>query len=111
MRSAIAGRSGASSRMTLIHVWSIQADLVAHHQLFEWESRRFDGDKAVPVADAERLVRVARKQEARLAGKGRTFDFHRDALVARNLVGLVSAGDTSCEILPKVDRGAAGDAS
>jgi 5-methylcytosine-specific restriction enzyme subunit McrC len=83
---------------------------VAHHQLFEWERRRFDADDAVPVAEAERLVRAALAPAKRLTGHQRAFDFGHDALAAQNLVGVVAAGDASCEILPKVDRHATGDA-
>lgn len=82
---------------------------MAHHQLFEWEARRFDAADRIPVADAERLVRAAEGAAKRLKG-GRAFDFGRDALSARNLVGMIAAGGASCEILPKVDRDAAGDA-
>lgn len=84
---------------------------MGHYQLYEWESRRFDSDQAIPVAEAEKLVRAASAQESRLAGNQRAFDFGHYALTARNLVGLVSAGDTTCEILPKVDRDAQGDAT
>jgi 5-methylcytosine-specific restriction enzyme subunit McrC len=82
--------------------------IVADHQLHEWEARRFDGEHAIPVAEAARLARAAAGPAARL--KGRAFEFGRDALVAQNLVGLVAAAGTRCEILPKVDRHAAGDA-
>lgn len=80
---------------------------MAHHQLFEWEARRFDAVDRIPVTDAERLVRAAAAPVKRL-GAVRAFDFGREALVARNLVGIVAAGDVSCEILPKVDREADG---
>jgi len=83
---------------------------VAHHRLFEWEARRFDADDPVSVGEAERLVHAARAPAARLKGNQRAFDFGRDALTAQNLVGVVAAGDTSCEILPKVDRDAPSDA-
>ena len=83
---------------------------VSHHQLFEWERRRFDADDAIPVCEAERLVRAAIEPARRLKGAQRPFDFGRDALTAQNLVGIVAVGDTSCEILPKVDRHASGDA-
>jgi 5-methylcytosine-specific restriction enzyme subunit McrC len=83
---------------------------VTHHQLFEWERRRFDADDAIPVCEAERLVRAAIEPARRLKGAHRAFDFGRDALTAQNLVGVVAAGDTSCEILPKIDRHATGDA-
>lgn len=77
-----------------------------HHQLFEWERRRFDADDAVPVIAAEALVRAAAAPAKRLGGQA--FDFGREALTARNLVGMVTAGGTSCEILPKIDREAPG---
>lgn len=83
---------------------------MAHHQLFEWEQRRFDAADAIPVAAAERLVRAAAAPAARLTGSHRAFDFGRDALSAQNLVGVIAAGDTTCEILPKIDREATGDA-
>lgn len=83
---------------------------LAHHQLFEWERRRFDADDAIPVAEAERLVRAALAPAKRLTGHQRAFDFGRDALTAQNLVGVIAAGDVSCEILPKVDRHVTGDA-
>lgn len=63
------------------------------------------------MAEAEKLVHAASAQESRLTGSQRAFDFGHYALTARNLVGLVSAGDTTCEILPKVDREARGDAT
>ncbi|WP_347094063.1 McrC family protein [Sphingomonas parapaucimobilis] len=84
---------------------------MAHHQLFEWERRRFDADDAIPVSEAGRLVRAAIEPANRLRGAQRAFDFGRDALTAQNLVGVVAAGDTSCEILPKIDRYATGDAT
>jgi len=94
---------------TPINVSSRAPDgIVADHQLHEWEARRFDGERAIPVAEAARLARAAAGPAARL--KGRAFEFGRDALVAQNLVGLVAAAGTRCEILPKVDRHAAGDA-
>jgi len=96
--------------MTPIAGSSAAPEPVAHHQLFEWEARRFDADDAIPTGEAERLVRAARAPAARLPGKPRAFDFGRDALIAQNLVGVVAAGDVSCEILPKVDRDAPGDA-
>jgi 5-methylcytosine-specific restriction enzyme subunit McrC len=80
---------------------------VAHHQLFEWERRRFDVAGAISVGEAERLVRAAAAAGKRVGGTA--FDFGRDALTAQNLVGVIAAGDTSCEILPKVDRDAQGD--
>lgn len=83
---------------------------MAHHWLYEWEARRFDADDRVPVGEAERLVRAARAPTARIKGNQRAFDFGRDALTAQNLVGIVATGDTSCEILPKVDRDATSDA-
>jgi 5-methylcytosine-specific restriction enzyme subunit McrC len=83
---------------------------VAHHRLFEWEARRFDADNAIPVGESACLVRAAQAPTARLKGKPRAFDLGRDALTAQNLVGIVATGDTSCEILPKVDRETIGDA-
>lgn len=83
---------------------------MAHHQLFEWERRRFDADDAISVGEAERLARAALAPAKRLKGAQRAFDFGRDALTAQNLVGVVASGDTSCEILPKVDRYTTGDA-
>ena len=83
---------------------------MAHHQLFEWERRQFDADDAIPVREAARLVHATIEPARRLKGAQRAFDFGRDALTAQNLVGVVAAGGTSCEILPKVDRHATGDA-
>jgi len=83
---------------------------MAHYQLFEWERRRFDADDAISVGEAERLARAALAPAKRLKGAQRAFDFGRDALTAQNLVGVVASGDTICEILPKVDRHATGDA-
>lgn len=83
---------------------------MAHHQLFEWERRRFDADDAISVGEADRLACAALAPAKRLKGAQRAFDFGRDALTAQNLVGVVASGDTSCEILPKVDRHAGGDA-
>ena len=83
---------------------------MGHHQLYEWEARRFDAADAVPVGEAERLVCAARAPAARLKGGQCAFDFGREALKAQNLVGVVVAGDASCEILPKVDREASDDA-
>jgi 5-methylcytosine-specific restriction enzyme subunit McrC len=77
---------------------------MAHHQLFEWEARRFGADDEIPVAEAERLARAAAAPAARLKGSQRAFDFGHDALTAQNLVGMIAAGGTSCEILPKIDR-------
>ena len=56
-------------------------------------------------------MRAAAAPAGRLKSKPNAFDFGREALRAQNLVGIVAAGDTSCEILPKVDRDAEGDAS
>jgi 5-methylcytosine-specific restriction enzyme subunit McrC len=84
---------------------------MANHRLYEWEARRFDGGDCIPVDEAERLIRAARAPASRLRGGQRAFDLGRDALTARNLVGIVADGKTSCEILPKVDRDADGDAS
>jgi 5-methylcytosine-specific restriction enzyme subunit McrC len=83
---------------------------MAHHQLFEWERRPFVGDRAIPVEDAERIVRVAERHAARLTANPRPFDFQRSALSARSVVGLIVDGDASCEILPKIDREASGSA-
>lgn len=83
---------------------------MAHHQLFEWEQRSFDAEDAIPAYEAEPLVRAAIGPAKRLKGAQRAFDFGREALTAQNLVGVVAAGGTSCEILPKVDRHATGDA-
>ena len=83
---------------------------MAHHQLFEWEARRFDAENRIPVAEAETLVRAAAAPAKRLKGSQRAFDFGRDALTAQNLVGVVVGAGTACEILPKVDRDASGDA-
>lgn len=83
---------------------------MAHYALFEWESRGFTGDHAIPLADARRLVMAAAAPAKRLKGSQRAFDFGQDALTARNLVGMIAAGDASCEILPKVDRDEPGDA-
>lgn len=80
---------------------------MGHYRLFEWERRRFDAECAVPVAEAESLVRAA-EAPAKVLG-GPAFEFGRDALTARNLVGVVAAGGSSCEILPKVDRDARED--
>lgn len=84
---------------------------MGHHQFFEWEARRFDGPNAIPVNEAERLVRAAHAPAGRLTGNQRAFDFGREALRTQNLVGMVVAGAASCEILPKVDREATGDAT
>lgn len=75
---------------------------MGHYRLFEWERRRFDAECAVPVDEAESLVRAA-EASAKLLG-GLAFKFGRDALKERNLVGIVAACGSSCEILPKVDR-------
>lgn len=84
---------------------------MGRHRLFEWETRRFDAADAIPEAEAVSLVRAAHAPAARLkAGRG-AFEFGRDGLRARNLVGIVAAGNASCEILPKVDRDAPGDAT
>jgi 5-methylcytosine-specific restriction enzyme subunit McrC len=84
---------------------------VAHHQLFEWEARGFEGDRAIPAAEAEMLARAAAAPARRLKGAQRAFELGRDSLTAQNLVGIVAVGGTSCEILPKIDRHAAGDAA
>lgn len=83
---------------------------MAHHQLHEWEARRFDAPDAIPEGEAERLVRAARAPAARLKGNQNAFEFRRDALRAQNLVGVVAAPGVTCEILPKVDRDAPDDA-
>lgn len=83
---------------------------MAHHRLFEWEARRFDADDPIPVREAEALARAARAPAARLKGRPAAFDHGRDTFSARNLVGIVAAAGTSCEILPKVDGEAEGDA-
>ena len=82
---------------------------MTHHQLFEWEARRFDAEDAIPVREAELLTKAARAPSARLKGRPRTFDHGREAFAAQHLVGVVAASGTSCEILPKVDRDAPGD--
>ena len=81
---------------------------VAPYQLFEWERRGFAD---LPEADAVRLCRAATAPAQRLGKNQRAFDLGYDALTARNLVGVIAAGDTLCEILPKVDREAPGDAA
>jgi 5-methylcytosine-specific restriction enzyme subunit McrC len=83
---------------------------MSHHQLFEWEARRFDAPNAIPVREADLLMKAAQAPSARLKGKPKTFDHGRDAFTAQHLVGIVAAAGTSCEILPKVDRDAPGDA-
>ncbi len=82
---------------------------MAHHQLFEWERRRFDAADSVPVAEAAALARAAAGPAKRLGGQ--CFDFGREALAAQNLVGTVATGGTSCEILPKIDREVTGDSA
>jgi 5-methylcytosine-specific restriction enzyme subunit McrC len=77
---------------------------VTNHTLFEWERRRFDAANAIPVAAAEQLVRVGKAASDHLPGKPAVFDFGRDALAAKQVVGVVQADGVSCEILPKVDR-------
>lgn len=77
---------------------------MSHHTLFEWERRRFDDVDAVPVASVERLVRVGAAASERLPGKPAVFEFGRDALAAKQVVGVIQADGVSCEILPKVDR-------
>lgn len=79
---------------------------VRHHLLCEHELRRFGAAGEVPIDDAERLVRAAAPVAARLKGAQRAFDWTRDGLKAQNLVGIVAAPGTTCEILPKVDRDA-----
>ena len=79
---------------------------MAHHQLFEWRPAPFG---ALSVGEAAQLVRAAAGPAARLPGKPTAFDFGREALTPRNLVGMVVAEGASCEILPKVDRDAGGD--
>lgn len=84
---------------------------MAHHQLFEWEARRFDDDdRAITVGEAQALVRAAAVPAKRLGGNQRAFEFGREALTAQNLVGMVVASGTTCELLPKVDREGIGDA-
>lgn len=80
------------------------------YQLFEWEVRRFAGEASISQAHAVSLVEAAEGPSQRLKGKPKVFDFRRDALVAQNVVGIVAAKDATCEILPKVDHDAAGDA-
>ena len=84
---------------------------MAHYQLYEWEARPLGEKKGeISSVEAARLVRAATGPATRL--KDCAFEFRRDSLVAQNLVGLVAAAGTSCEILPKVDRHApGGDAS
>ncbi|WP_294306563.1 McrC family protein [Sphingomonas yabuuchiae] len=74
------------------------------HRLWEWEGRGFDAEQAIPRADADRLIRAAQGPAGRLKGAQRAFDLFPDRVSARNLVGIVAAGDVSCEILPKIDR-------
>lgn len=76
------------------------------HQLWEWERRRFDSEKAIRRDEADRLIRAAEQPAARLKGSQRAFDLFPDRLSARNLVGVIAAAGTSCEILPKIDRDA-----
>lgn len=77
------------------------------YQLCEWERRGFDAERAIPRDDADRLILAAEAPAARLTGGQRAFDLFPDRLSARNLCGIVAAGDVTCEILPKVDREAA----
>lgn len=84
---------------------------MAHHVFCEWQARALSGEESVPLDEARRLVAAARAPAQRIEGRKPAFDFGQDLLTARNLVGLVVAGDTSCEILPKVDRDAPGDAA
>lgn len=77
---------------------------MTNHTLFEWERRRFDAANAIPVTAAEQLVRVGKAASDRLPGKPAVFDFGRDALAAKQVVGVVQADGVSCEILPKIDR-------
>lgn len=84
---------------------------MAHHQLFEWEARRFDTDHAIPVREAELLTKAAQAPSARLKGSPKAFDLRREAFTAQHLVGIVVTSETSCEILPKIDRDASGQAT
>lgn len=74
------------------------------YELYEWERRPFDAETAISREEAGRLIQAAEGPAARLKGPQRAFDLFPDRLSARNLCGIVVAGDTACEILPKIDR-------
>ncbi|NTI50975.1 restriction endonuclease [Agrobacterium rhizogenes] len=74
-----------------------------HRTILEWETIRYgSAPDEIPPAIADRIADVAAASP--LAGQGsRILDHGRDRLRARGVVGVIVAGDSVLEILPKID--------
>jgi 5-methylcytosine-specific restriction enzyme subunit McrC len=84
---------------------------VIRRTLFEWKSIAYGDDKEtqIPVWAADRLAAVARKSPLGGESGGRILTHGRNALGAKQMVGIVVADNCTLEILPKIDVPAAGD--
>ncbi|MEA1071737.1 McrC family protein [Sphingomonas sp. LY160] len=72
--------------------------------ILEWDTIRYgDAPDEIPAQVADRIAAVAAASP--LAGRGGSgiLEHGRRALRARGVVGVIAAGDSSLEILPKID--------
>lgn len=72
--------------------------------ILEWEAIRY-GDAAdeIPAHAADRLAAVAAASPLAGRGGGGVLEHGRKALRARGVVGVIAAGGSALEILPKID--------
>jgi len=77
---------------------------VIRRTILEWEAIRY-GDAAdeIPAHAADRLAAVAAASPLAGRGGGGVLEHGRKALRARGVVGVIAAGGSALEILPKID--------
>lgn len=70
----------------------------------EWDKLAYgEGDGQIPARHADRLAGLAARSAFAGRGGGGVLEHGRHALRARDVVGILAAGDASLEILPKID--------
>lgn len=70
----------------------------------EWDKLAYgDGREQIPTHHADRLAALAARSTFAGRGGGGVIEHGRNALRARGVVGILTAGDVSLEILPKID--------
>ena len=77
---------------------------VIRRTILEWEAIRYgDASDEIPAPAADRIAAVAAASSLASRGGGGVLDHGRNALRARGVVGVIAAGGTVLEILPKID--------
>ena len=72
--------------------------------ILEWEAIRYgDASDEIPTPAADRIAAVAAASSLAGRGGGGVLEHGRKALRARGVVGVIAAGGTVLEILPKID--------